>query len=124
MSGSSPVDKLELIKRLTDAARILKRQGHSLLDRQNSLYLEKLKDLYEESGIGICLFHALMFCARSHILIPDWANRALHKHFGRWTACEVKTLDETFNVRYRKGKHLDRRARVFRVDGVRPARAK
>lgn len=107
MSGSSPVAEEERRKRRTDTLRILNWQWDSLLDRIiTSPYLERLKDRYEESGSGYFLFHALMFCASRHVLIPDWADRALHKHFGRWTAHEVRTLDEAFNLRYRKGKHL------------------
>lgn len=125
MSGSFPVDEKELIRR-PETLRMLERQGYSLLDRIDSrlgdrlttpdicsLYLDKLKYFYEKSGRGYFLFRALMFCAHRHILIPDWANHALHKHFGRWTTCEVKTLDEAFNFRYRKGQHL-RAARLKR----------
>ena len=94
-----------------DEEKRIKRRTDKL--QEISLHLERLKDRYEESGSGYFIFRALIFCARWDILMPDWAGRALRKHFGRWTAYEVRTLDEAFNFRYRKGKHL-RAARLKR----------
>jgi len=72
-----------------------------------------------ESGDADAVFHALLFCAKYEVVMPDWLGAELHHVWRRFIRREADDLGGAFGITWPKGKHkaayLKRRRLKFAV---------
>ncbi|MCO6440704.1 MAG: hypothetical protein J5I81_06350 [Nitrococcus mobilis] len=66
--------------------------------------LEEYRLMFE-AGYSDALMHALMFCARWGVLMPEWVDRELHRSWNRFISRSADDLGEAFGIQWPKGKH-------------------
>ena len=61
-----------------------------------------------KAGDKECLFSALHSCAAHNLPMPDWLADAYCAGFDTWVNYKVPSLDEAFDIKIPKGKHINR----------------
>lgn len=68
--------------------------------------LEGLRQLFA-SGEGYALMLAIVICARHDLVMPKWVARAYTDAFDKVNGYRVRSWDEAFGARTKKGAHLE-----------------
>jgi hypothetical protein len=77
--------------------------------------VEELRRQFEkERGEPEALLHAIDYCARAGIPMPEWLAQAWADRFENWVLFRVNTLDKAFDVQ-REGKQLKVQRRNARL---------
>ena len=58
-----------------------------------------------EAGSADALMHALMFCAKNKLVMPDWVDLELHQAWHRFINRTADDLGTAFGITWPKGKH-------------------
>ena len=75
----------------------------ALSPEQAADYVEqKLRPRFE-GGDERALLDAVDVCARAGIAMPWWAAEAFSARYTSWQRMQIKTLDDTFRVKWPKG---------------------
>lgn len=81
---------------------------------------KRLEDYKEnfEAGTKESLFSALSLCSRHNLPMPKWLADEYSKGFHEWVSYRKPSLDEAFDVKIPKGKHILRlcQLRRFKVE--------
>ena len=77
--------------------------GGPLPDRIVSMYLLEYQRKFE-TGNPEAVIQAVMFCAREHVVMPEWLSDAFCKRANLWFGFHVKELGAAFDMEWPKGK--------------------
>jgi len=78
-------------------------------------YLAEAKVDYEE-GDATALLDAISYCFLHKVTAPEWVERAFFIAWKiRWQMCEVRTLDEAFNIKRPSNWRLQRARKNMRT---------
>jgi hypothetical protein len=77
-------------------------------------YLDRLRVLYEAGGrsaLPLCL----RVCMKFGLPIPDWAQKAYCESYDKVSRYQVKSWDDVFGNRLRKGRHFSRMRKKIEI---------